>query len=172
VQATVLPEGGAMDTSRSVGLDGGDKEEGDQTEREKQEDAVALGLALRQQIEYNMNVMNQQRKGELEEGRHFIEQINWDSKRMMHLMESEKARGKSSAVVFSGGGGRWFFLELVVLVLSLVFHAACFFGVSCCLFLCVVVVFFFGSCTDVVCAATLHRPSAPSLLRFKKCLGP
>jgi hypothetical protein len=111
LQATVLPEGGAMDTSRSVGLDGGDKEEGDQTEREKQEDAVALGLALRHQIEYNMNVMNQQRKGELEEGRHFIEQINWDSKRMMHLMESEKARGKSSgwSVVFSGGGGRWCF---------------------------------------------------------------
>ena len=155
-----------MDTSRSVGLDGGDKEEGDQTEREKQEDAVALGLALRHQIEYNMNVMNQQRKGELEEGRHFIEQINWDSKRMMHLMESEKARGKSSgwSVVFSGGGGRWFFLVLVVLVVSLVFRAACFFvlwwG------------FFFGACTDAVCAATLHRPSAPSLLRFKKCLGP
>jgi len=166
VQATVLPEGGAMDTSRSVGLDGGDKEEGDQTEREKQEDAVALGLALRHQIEYNMNVMNQQRKGELEEGRHFIEQINWDSKRMMHLMESEKARGKSSgwSVVFSGAvvGG----------VLSVCGGAACFFGVSCCLFLCVVVVFFFGACTDVVCAATLHCPSAPSLLRFKKCLGP
>ena len=116
-----------MDTSRSVGLDGGDKEEGDQTEREKQEDAVALGLALRHQIEYNMNVMNQQRKGELEEGRHFIEQINWDSKRMMHLMESEKARGKSS--------GWWFFLVLVVVLV-----VSC---VSCCLFLCVVVGFFF-----------------------------
>ena len=136
MQATVLPEGGAMDTSRSVGLDGGDKEEGDQTEREKQEDAVALGLALRHQIEYNMNVMNQQRKGELEEGRHFIEQINWDSKRMMHLMESEKARGKSSgwSVVFSGGGGRWFFLVLVVLVVSLVFRAACFFVLWWCFF--------------------------------------
>jgi len=145
MQATVLPEGGAMDTSRSVGLDGGDKEEGDQTEREKQEDAVALGLALRHQIEYNMNVMNQQRKGELEEGRHFIEQINWDSKRMMHLMESEKARGKSSgwSVVFSGGGGRWCFLVLVVCF---------FFGVSCCLFLCVVVVFF------LVHALTLFVP--------------
>ena len=130
-----------MDTSRSVGLDGGEKEEGDQTEREKQEDAVALGLALRQQIEYNMNVMNQQRKGELEEGRHFIEQINWDSKRMMHLMESEKARGKSSG---------W---SLVV-----AFGAVCRGGAVC-----------------IVHALTFccfHCPSSPSLLRFKKCLGP
>ena len=35
---------------------------------------------------------NNKRRNDLEEGRNFLEQINWDSRRMMKLMQSEKSK--------------------------------------------------------------------------------
>ena len=93
IQATTIPDGGTMNTSRTnvSSMEEGNGE-GDLTERARHEDAVLLGSSLRQQIERKMGEMNVKRKNGLEEGRTFIEQINWDSQRMMTLMESEKTR--------------------------------------------------------------------------------
>jgi hypothetical protein len=90
VQATTLPDGERMVlTSRSEDdQEGG----GDETERAREEDAVLLGTMLRDQIERRMSEMSKARRGELEEGRNFIEQIKWDSKRMLTLQEDEKVR--------------------------------------------------------------------------------
>ena len=94
VQATTLPEGERMMlTSRTEDeLEEGGGQPGDETERAREEDAIRLGTVLREQIELRMSEMNDKRRGELEEGRNFIEQIKWDSQRMLTLQEDEKMR--------------------------------------------------------------------------------
>jgi|SaaInlStandDraft_1057018.scaffolds.fasta_scaffold173125_1 hypothetical protein len=77
-----------MNTARSVN----DSDEGDMTERGRHEEAIELGETLRKQIEYRMREANNKRRNDLEEGRNFLEQINWDSRRMMKLMQSEKSK--------------------------------------------------------------------------------
>ena len=91
IQATKISEGEKMMLTNRSETESSSST-GDMTERAKQEEAVRLGLALRDQIEIRMEQMNQQRKNELEEGRTFIEQINWDSQRMLSLMETEKTK--------------------------------------------------------------------------------
>ena len=101
VQNTIMRDDEKMSlTNRSEddtdfgGLGGvdGDPSTGAETERRIRQEATELGLALRHQIERRMSEMNNKRRSELEEGRTFIEQINWDSKRMLALKMKEHER--------------------------------------------------------------------------------
>ncbi len=83
---TSRSERGGLSTGRSTARSSG----GGRTERLQREEAVALGRALRDQIETRMDAAKHRRRSQLEEGRRFVDQINWDSQRMLSMMASEK----------------------------------------------------------------------------------